>query len=59
MRRLLTKHTTITPGHLVTANVPGARSQRWFGDVAVEDWFSFAVVIDPANVNLTVHMTAA
>jgi diacylglycerol O-acyltransferase / wax synthase len=55
MRRLLTRRTNLTPGHLVTANVPGAATQRWFGDVAVADWFSFAVVIHPANVNLTVH----
>jgi WS/DGAT/MGAT family acyltransferase len=55
LRRLLTRHTRITPGHLVTANVPGASSQRWIGDVAVEDWFSIAVAINPANVNLTVH----
>ena len=55
MRRLLTRRTNITPGHFVTANVPGAATQRWFGDIAVEDWFSFAVVIHPANINLTVH----
>ncbi|MBV9952780.1 MAG: DUF1298 domain-containing protein [Acidimicrobiia bacterium] len=55
LRRLATRHTRITPGHLVTANVPGARSARWFGDVAVEDWFSFAMVVHPANINLTVH----
>jgi len=55
LRRIATRHTRITPGHLVTANVPGPKTTRWFGDVAVEDWFSFAMVVHPANINLTVH----
>ena len=41
--------------HLVTANVPGARDRRWFGDIEVTDWISFAVAVNPGNVNITAH----
>jgi diacylglycerol O-acyltransferase len=54
-RRWLTRHTRMTPSHIVTANVPGARGPRWFGDIEVVDWFSFAVAVAPVSVNLTVH----
>jgi WS/DGAT/MGAT family acyltransferase len=55
VRRFLTRTTTMNPSHIVTANVPGAKGPRWFGDVEVVDWFSFAIAVNPASINLTVH----
>ena len=54
-RRWLTHRTSMNPSHVVTANVPGPRTRRWLGDVEVVDWFSFAVAVSPASVNITVH----
>ncbi len=44
--------------NITTANVAGPRSRRWFGDVAVVDWISFAVAVAPADVNLTAYSYA-
>jgi WS/DGAT/MGAT family acyltransferase len=55
VRRVLTRTTSMNPSHIVTANVPGAKGPRWFGDIEVVDWFSFAIAVNPANINLTVH----
>lgn len=55
MRRVLSRRTSMTPGHVVTANVAGPQDRRWLGDIEVVDWFSFAVAVAPAAVNLTVH----
>ncbi|MDQ4054643.1 MAG: WS/DGAT domain-containing protein [Actinomycetota bacterium] len=41
--------------NITTANVAGPSRQRWFGDVAVVDWISFAVAVAPADVNLTAY----
>ena len=57
-RRWLTRRTTMNPSHVVTANVPGPRANRWLGSIEVVDWFSFAVAIAPASVNITVHSYA-
>jgi hypothetical protein len=54
-RRLLERRTSLTPSHLVTANVAGPKQPRWLGDIEVVDWFSFANAVSPAAVNLTVH----
>ena len=54
-RRTAAKHTTMNPTHIVTANVAGPRSRRWLGDIEVVDWFSFAIAMLPASVNVTVH----
>lgn len=51
----------LTPGvtnHITTANVPGPRESRWFGDVEVVDWISFSLAIAPADVNLTAYSYA-
>ncbi len=51
----------LTPGvtnHITTANVPGPREPRWFGDVEVIDWISFSLAIAPADVNLTAYSYA-
>lgn len=51
----------LTPGvtnHITTANVPGPRTARWFGDVEVVDWISFSLAIAPADVNLTAYSYA-
>jgi diacylglycerol O-acyltransferase len=44
--------------HLTTGNVAGPSSTRWLGNIEVVDWFSFALVLNPANVNVTVHSYA-
>lgn len=54
-RRWLWRYTTMNPSHVVTANVPGPAQRRWLGDIEVVDWFSFAVAVKPASVNITVH----
>jgi diacylglycerol O-acyltransferase len=41
--------------NITTANVAGPRSRRWFGDVQVVDWISYAVAVAPADVNLTAY----
>jgi hypothetical protein len=41
--------------HIQTANVPGPARTRWLGDVEVVEWFSFAMTVAPANINLTVY----
>jgi WS/DGAT/MGAT family acyltransferase len=41
--------------NITTANVAGPRTRRWFGDVAVVDWISYAVAVAPADVNLTAY----
>ena len=41
--------------HLTTGNVAGPSSRRWLGDIEVVDWYSFALALNPANVNVTVH----
>jgi hypothetical protein len=35
--------------------VAGPSSRRWLGDIEVVDWYSFALALNPANVNVTVH----
>jgi WS/DGAT/MGAT family acyltransferase len=54
-RRLLTHKTSMNPSHVVTANVPGPQQRRWFGDIEVVDWFSFAIAVKPCGINITVH----
>jgi diacylglycerol O-acyltransferase len=47
-----------TVNHVTTANVAGPSETRWFGDVEVADWISFAVTVPPSNFNLTVYSYA-
>jgi diacylglycerol O-acyltransferase len=47
-----------TPAHIVTANVRGPATTRWLGDCEVIDWYSFAIIIPPMPVNLTVYSYA-
>lgn len=48
----------LTAGHLVTANVKGPAEPRWIGDVLVADWISWAIIVPPYSLNLTVHSYA-
>ena len=57
-RKRLANVTPRVVNHVTTANVAGPRATRWLGDVEVVDWFSFAVAVAPANVNLTVYSYA-
>jgi WS/DGAT/MGAT family acyltransferase len=54
-RRLGTRHTTMNPSHVVTANCAGPKQRRWLSDIEIVDWFSFAVSVAPAAINITVH----
>jgi WS/DGAT/MGAT family acyltransferase len=44
--------------HITTANVPGPRSVRWFGDVEVCGWTSYSLAVAPADVSLTAYSYA-
>jgi WS/DGAT/MGAT family acyltransferase len=54
-RRTLADRSPWIVNHMTTANVPGPTGHRWLGDVEVVDWYSFALAVNPANVNVTVH----
>ena len=54
-RRVAGKRTSMTPSHVITANVAGPQHRRWLGDIEVVDWFSFAVAVSPVATNVTVH----
>ena len=41
--------------HVVTANVPGPATERWIGQVRVADWRSFAILVPPIGLNVTLH----
>ena len=53
LRRL--KAVVPTPAHVVTANVRGPAANRWLGDCEVVDWYSFAIIVPPLPVNITVY----
>src|SRR5207245_381686 len=55
IRRFAANRVNMVGTHIQTANVPGPSSTRWLGDVEVVDWFSFAMTVAPANVNLTAY----
>ena len=48
-------HVPKVVNNITTANVAGPQHLRWFGDVAVVDWISYAVAVAPADVNLTAY----
>jgi WS/DGAT/MGAT family acyltransferase len=58
VRRLLAPHVPRVVNNITTANVAGPRYTRWFGDVAVAGWISYAVAVAPADVNLTAYSYA-
>lgn len=41
--------------NVVMANVPGVPSTRWIGDVEVVDFVSYAVLVQPIGINVTVY----
>lgn len=41
--------------NVVMANVPLSPSTRWLGDVEVVDFFSYAVLVQPIGINVTVY----
>ena len=43
------------PNHITTANVRGPDHRRWAGHVEITDWISYAVVVSPANINITAY----
>lgn len=57
-RRLFADHLPRVVSHVVTANVAGPRTTRWIGDVEIVDWVSFAVAVNPSNINITVYSYA-
>lgn len=58
VRQLLAPYVPKVVNNITTANVAGPRHTRWFGDVAVADWISYAVAVAPADVNLTAYSYA-
>jgi WS/DGAT/MGAT family acyltransferase len=52
------KNIVPTPAHIVTANVRGPARHRWLGDCEIVDWYSFAIIVPPVPVNLTVYSYA-
>lgn len=41
--------------NVVMANVPGSPTTRWMGDVEVVDFVSYAVLVQPIGLNVTVY----
>lgn len=41
--------------NVVMANVPLSPTTRWLGDVEIVDFFSYAVLVQPIGINLTVY----
>ncbi len=55
LRAVFAPHVPRVVNNITTANVAGPPHLRWFGDVAVVDWISYAVAVAPADVNLTAY----
>jgi diacylglycerol O-acyltransferase / wax synthase len=55
LRAAFAPHVPKVVNNITTANVAGPQHLRWFGDVAVVDWISYAVAVAPADVNLTAY----
>ena len=55
LRAVFAPHVPKVVNNITTANVAGPQHLRWFGDVAVVDWISYAVAVAPADVNLTAY----
>ena len=49
------KHRIRSNAHVVTANVPGPTTERWIGPVRITDWYSYAIVLPPVDLNVTIH----
>ena len=49
------KHRIRSNAHVVTANVPGPTAERWIGPVRITDWYSYAIVLPPVDLNVTIH----
>ena len=41
--------------NVVTANVPASPTTRWLGDVEVVDFVSYAVLVQPIGLNVTIY----
>jgi diacylglycerol O-acyltransferase / wax synthase len=57
-RRVFAERLPRTVNHVTTANVRGPAGTRWFGDVELVDWYSFALAVAPSNLNITVYSYA-
>ena len=55
LRAAFAPHVPKVVNNITTANVAGPQHLRWFGEVAVVDWISYAVAVAPADVNLTAY----
>ena len=49
------KHRIRSNAHVVTANVPGPTTPRWIGPIRITDWYSYAIVLPPVDLNVTIH----
>jgi diacylglycerol O-acyltransferase / wax synthase len=57
-RRVFAERLPRTVNHVTTANVRGPARTRWFGDLEIVDWYSFALAVAPSNLNITVYSYA-
>jgi diacylglycerol O-acyltransferase / wax synthase len=55
LRAIFAPYAPKVVNNITTANVAGPQHLRWFGEVAVVDWISYAVAVAPADVNLTAY----
>lgn len=53
--RLADRATNLMAGNFVTANVRGPSANRWLGDVEVVDFISWAILVPPIGVNVTMY----
>jgi WS/DGAT/MGAT family acyltransferase len=57
-QRALADRAPVVVNHVTTANVAGPDRTRWLGDIEVVDWISFAIAVNPSNLNVTCYSYA-
>jgi diacylglycerol O-acyltransferase / wax synthase len=57
-QRALAERAPVVVNHVTTANVAGPDHTRWLGDVEVVDWISYAIAVNPSNLNVTCYSYA-
>ena len=58
VRSAIAHLTPVIPNHSTTANVPGPRMTRWFGDIKIVGLTSYSLAIAPADVSVTAYSYA-
>ncbi|MCW2787146.1 MAG: putative diacylglycerol O-acyltransferase, partial [Marmoricola sp.] len=52
-RAIFANITPIVGNQITTANVPGPKTVRWFGDVELVEWTSYSIALAPSMLSLT------